>query len=97
MQRKLRNIKAYSTGFTGGVEEVGTFGRIQVWRNVIMELKDTYYRNAKTKRRTKKTGEKKTAGCAGSQVSTSCLSCVAAVAHALIRFLAEFSGVFMYV
>ena len=77
-----------------------------------MELKDTYYRNAKMMRRTKKTpiigmlkrcdGQKrherqKTAGCAGFQVSTSCLSWVAALTNALIRFLAEFRGAFMCV
>ena len=53
-----------------------------------MELKDTYYRNAKTRRRTKKkTHERrKTAGCAGFQVCITCLSWISAVRNALIRF-----------
>ena len=43
----------------------------------------------------KRQERKKTAGCAGFQVSTTCVSWVAAVTNALIRFLAEFRGAFM--
>ena len=73
---------------------MGRVGRIQVWRNVIVELKDTYYRNAKTRRGTKRQERRKTAGYTGFQV---CLFWIAAVINALIRFLAEFRGAFMCV
>ena len=59
MQRKLRNTETYSTKVAGGVGDVGTVGRIQAWGNAIMKLEDTYYRNAKTRRRTKTIGEKR--------------------------------------
>ena len=62
-----------------------------------MELKDIYYRNAKTWRRTKRQVRKKTTKCAEFQVSTTCLSWVAAVTNSLIKFLAEFCGAFMCV
>ena len=55
-----------------------------------MELKDTFYRNAKTRRQE----IRKTAGYADFQVSITCLARIAPVTNALIRFLAEFSGLF---
>ena len=82
---------------TGGVGEVGTVGRIQVCRNATMELKDTYYRIAKTRRRKNRQERRKPAGYAGFQVSITCLSWVAVVTNALIRFLAELRGAFMRV
>ena len=65
-------------------------------RNAIMELKDTNYRDAKTRRRTKK-GRRKIAGYAGFQVRITCLSWVAAGTNALIRFLVDFRGASMCV
>ena len=64
-----------------------------------MELKDTYYRDAKTRRQTKTTGEKKGGWICwfSSEYYLSLLGRVAAVTNALIRFLEEFRGTFMCV
>ena len=76
---------------------MGTVSKIKVWRNVVMELKRTYHRNDKTRRRTKKHERRNTAGYASFSSSITSLSCVAAVTNALIRYLAEFRGAFMCV
>ena len=62
-----------------------------------MELKDTFYRNAKTRQRAKRQDRRKTAGYDRLEVSITCLSWVAAVTNALIRFFEEFRGAFMCV
>ena len=89
VQRILRNIETYSAKVTSGLGEMGTIARIQVLRNSIMKLKDTFYRNAKTRRQE----IRKTAGYADFQVSITCLARIAPVTNALIRFLAESRGV----
>ena len=76
---------------------MGTVGRIHGLGNAKMEIKDTYYRDAKTRRRTKKQERRKTAGYTSFQVSFTCLSWFAAVTNALLRFSAEFLGAFMCV
>ena len=92
-----RSIYTYSIKVTGDVAEMGTVGRIQVWRNAIMDLKDAIMDLKDTKQRTNKTGEKKDGwicwfsseyylsllGCGGHQCS--------------FRFLAEFRCAFMCV
>ena len=45
----------------------------------------------------KRNERKKTAECAGFQVTSTCLSLVAAVSNALVRLLAEFGAAFMCV
>ena len=62
-----------------------------------MKFKDTCDRNAKTRGGTKRQERRKTGGYAGFQVSITCLSWVAAVTNALIRFLVEFHVAFMCV
>ena len=62
-----------------------------------MELKDTIIGMIKRVEGQKRHERRETAEYAGFQVSSTCFSWVAAVTKALIRFLADFSGVFMCV